>query len=74
MWGFFFHEGPVTNFDQAKQSDVEMYKRFFHEALKRGVYLAPSAFEAAFMSASHGDREVGETLTRLDEAMRSARA
>jgi glutamate-1-semialdehyde 2,1-aminomutase len=74
MWGIFFHAGPVTNFEEAKKSDVEMYKRFFHAALERGVYLAPSQFEAAFMSASHGDREVAETLTRLDDAMRIARA
>jgi glutamate-1-semialdehyde 2,1-aminomutase len=74
MWGFFFHDGPVRNFEDAKRSDVEMYKRFFHAALERGVYLAPSAFEAAFMSAAHGDREVEETLNRLEEAMRSARA
>jgi glutamate-1-semialdehyde 2,1-aminomutase len=74
MWGFFFHPGPVANFQDAKQSDTGMYKRFFHAALDLGVYLAPSAFEAAFTSAAHGDREVAETLTRLDDAMRSARA
>jgi glutamate-1-semialdehyde 2,1-aminomutase len=70
----FFHDGPVRNFSDAKESDVEMYKRFFHAALERGVYLAPSAFEAAFISAAHGDREVDETLNRLDDAMRIARA
>jgi len=74
MWGFFFHEGPVTDFEGAKQSDVELFKRFFHAALDRGVYLAPSAFEAGFVSAAHGDREVFETLNRLEDAMRSARA
>jgi glutamate-1-semialdehyde 2,1-aminomutase len=74
MWGMFFHDGPVRNFSDAKESDVEMYKRFFHAALERGVYLAPSAFEAAFISAAHGDREVDETLNRLDDAMRIARA
>ncbi len=74
MWGFFFHEGPVVNFEDAKRSDIEMFKRFFHAALDRGVYLAPSAFEAAFMSAAHGDSEIAETLDRLEGAMRSARA
>jgi glutamate-1-semialdehyde 2,1-aminomutase len=74
MWGFFFHPGPVSDFESAKRSDVELFKRFFHAALERGVYLAPSAFEAGFVSAAHGDREVSETLNRLEDAMRSARA
>ncbi len=74
MWGFFFHDGPVTDFESAKRSDVEMFKRFFHAALDRGIYLAPSAFEAAFMSAAHGDAEIAATLDRLDDAMRFARA
>jgi glutamate-1-semialdehyde 2,1-aminomutase len=72
MWGFFFHEGPVNDFETAKKSDVALFKRFFHAALERGIYLAPSAFEAAFVSAAHGDREVSETLNRLEDAMRSA--
>jgi glutamate-1-semialdehyde 2,1-aminomutase len=74
MWGYFFHDGPVTDYESAKRSDVEMFKRFFHAALERGVYLAPSAFEAAFMSAAHGDSEIAETLNRLDDSMRLARA
>jgi glutamate-1-semialdehyde 2,1-aminomutase len=74
MWGFFFSNGPVANFDDAKRSDVAMFKRFFHAALERGVYLAPSAFEAAFVSAAHGDVEIDNALDRLEGAMRSARA
>ena len=74
MWGFFFHAGPVRDFGAAKQCDVEIFRRFFHAALDRGVYLAPSAFEAGFMSAAHGDAEIAETLDRLDDAMRCARA
>jgi glutamate-1-semialdehyde 2,1-aminomutase len=74
MWGFFFHAGPVRNFEDAKGSDIDLFRKFFHAALDRGVYLAPSAFEAGFMSAAHGDREVDETLQRLDDAMRIARA
>lgn len=72
MWGFFFHGGPVRTFEEAKQSDVELFKRFFHAARRRGVSLAPSAFEAAFMSAAHGPSEIGETLTRLDDALGAA--
>jgi len=59
----------VRSFADAKTSDVERFKRFFHAALDRGVYLAPSAFEAAFMSAAHTDADVNETLQRLDEAL-----
>jgi glutamate-1-semialdehyde 2,1-aminomutase len=70
MWGFFFRAEPVRSFSDAKTSDVERFKRFFHAALDRGVYLAPSAFEAAFMSAAHSDADVDETLSRLDDAMR----
>jgi glutamate-1-semialdehyde 2,1-aminomutase len=72
MWGFFFHEGPVRNFDDAKEADVALFRKFFHAALQRGVYLAPSAFEAGFVSAAHGDREIDETLERLEDAMRIA--
>ncbi len=74
MWGYFFHDGPVVDFDAAKRSDIDMFRRFFHAALDRGVYLAPSAFEAAFMSAAHGDHEVNETLSLLEDAMSHANA
>ena len=73
MWGFFFAEGPVRSYDDAKRADTALFGRFFHAARERGVYLAPSAFEAAFMSAAHGDREIAEALARLDSAMQAAR-
>jgi glutamate-1-semialdehyde 2,1-aminomutase len=69
MWGFFFRAEPVRSFADAKTSDVERFKRFFHAALDRGVYLAPSAFEAAFMSDAHSDADIDATLDRLDDAM-----
>ena len=72
MWGFFFRAQPVRSFAEAKTSDVALFRRFFHAALDRGVYLAPSAFEAGFMSAAHGDREIDETLVRLDDALAHA--
>jgi glutamate-1-semialdehyde 2,1-aminomutase len=74
MFGFFFRREPVRNFADAKGSDVAFFRRFFHAARERGVYLAPSPYEAAFMSAAHGDAEVDEALERLDYAMREARA
>ena len=69
MWGFFFRAEPVRSFAEAKTADVARFKRFFHAALERGVYLAPSAFEAGFMSAAHGDVEIDMTLERLDAAL-----
>lgn len=72
MWGFFFREGPVRNFADAKASDVNMFRRFFHAALDRGVYLAPSAFESCFMSAAHGDEEVSLALERMRGALEQA--
>ncbi|MHB1225740.1 MAG: glutamate-1-semialdehyde 2,1-aminomutase [Gemmatimonadaceae bacterium] len=72
MWGFFFHDGAVRDFADARESDVALFRRFFHEALRRGVYLAPSAFEAAFLSASHDDDVIADTLERFDDALGAA--
>ncbi|MFN8667731.1 MAG: glutamate-1-semialdehyde 2,1-aminomutase [Gemmatimonadaceae bacterium] len=72
MWGFFLRDTAVHSFADAKTADVALFKRFFHEALARGVYLAPSAFEAGFMSAAHDDAVIDETLGILREAMRAA--
>ncbi len=72
MWGFFFATQPVRNFTEAKASDVGLFRKFFHAALERGVYLAPSPFEAAFMSAAHGDDEIVTALDRLKGAMEQA--
>ncbi len=69
MWGFFFRAEPVRSFADAKAADIARFRRFFHAALDRGVYLAPSAFEAAFMSAAHGDAEIDLTIERLDAAL-----
>jgi glutamate-1-semialdehyde 2,1-aminomutase len=69
MWGFFFTGKPVRNFSDAKASDAQLFRRFFHAALERGVYLAPSPFEACFMSAAHGDAEVATALERMRDAM-----
>ena len=72
MWGFFFSAQPVRNFTEAKASDVDLFRKFFHAALDRGVYLAPSPFEAAFMSAAHGDDDIAAALDRLKAAMEQA--
>ncbi len=63
MFGFFFTDAPVvTTYAQAIACDVERFKRFFHGMLAEGVYLAPSAFEAGFMSAAHTEVEIAATL------------
>lgn len=63
MFGLFFTSAKqVTCFADAAACDVEQFKRFFHGMLERGVYLAPSAFEAGFMSATHGEQEIQQTL------------
>ena len=72
MWGFFFTATPARNFMEAKASDVALFRRFFHAALDRGVYLAPSPFEACFMSAAHGDAEVATALERMRDALEEA--
>jgi glutamate-1-semialdehyde 2,1-aminomutase len=72
MWGTFFHEGPVTDFATAKQSDTAMYARWHSAALDRGVFLAPSAFEAAFVSTAHNDDVLATALERLTLALADA--
>jgi glutamate-1-semialdehyde 2,1-aminomutase len=73
MFGFFFRAEPVRSYADARTADVELFRRFFHAALDRGVYLAPSAFEAGFVSAAHGDEEIALTLQHLDDALGAAR-
>jgi glutamate-1-semialdehyde 2,1-aminomutase len=63
MFGFFFTDATtVTRYAQATACDIERFKRFFHLMLDEGVYLAPSAFEAGFMSAAHTDADIEQTL------------
>jgi glutamate-1-semialdehyde 2,1-aminomutase len=74
MWGVFLAAGPVRTFEDAKGSDVETFRRFFHAALQRGVFFAPSAFEAGFLSTAHTDQDVEETISRARDALRFALA
>jgi glutamate-1-semialdehyde 2,1-aminomutase len=62
MWGIFLHPGPVRSFEDAKGSDVARFARFHREMLSRGVFLAPSPFEAGFLSIRHGEPELEFTL------------
>jgi len=62
MFGIYFREAPPASFAQVMQCDRERFNRFFHEMLMRGVYFAPSAYEAGFVSAAHGREEIEATL------------
>jgi glutamate-1-semialdehyde 2,1-aminomutase len=63
MFGFVFTDsGPVRSYAQVATANIERFKAFFHGMLDEGVYLAPSAFEAGFVSAAHGESEIGQTL------------
>jgi glutamate-1-semialdehyde 2,1-aminomutase len=74
MWGFFFRDGPVRTFLDARGADLGLHRRFFHAALRRGVYLAPSPFEAGFVSVAHSDDVLQAALERLAAALEEARA
>ena len=68
MFGLFFCDGVVDSYARATRCDVAAFKRFFHALLERGVYIAPSAFEAGFMSAAHTDEDIAETVAAASEA------
>jgi glutamate-1-semialdehyde 2,1-aminomutase len=68
MFTFFFTPGPVTDWESAKVSDTARFGRFFRAMLERGIYLAPSQFEAAFLSAAHSEEDVTRTIEAAREA------
>jgi glutamate-1-semialdehyde 2,1-aminomutase len=73
MFGLFFTREKVDSYAQATAADVAVFNRFFHGMLERGVYLAPSAFEAGFLSSAHSDEDLAATLDAARAAMRMAR-
>jgi glutamate-1-semialdehyde 2,1-aminomutase len=62
MFTFFFSSEPVTDWESAKRSDTGRFKQFFHWMLDRGVYLAPSQFEAGFVSSAHTEQDIARTV------------
>ncbi len=68
MFGLFFTDERVTSYEQATRCNQDHFKRFFHAMLERGVYLAPSAFEAGFVSMAHGDAEIQVTLDAAEQS------
>ncbi len=74
MWTWFFNPGPVKNYDDAAKSDTAIFGRFHRDLLERGIWLPPSQFEAAFVSAAHGKGEVEATIAAARESFGSIRA
>lgn len=72
MFGLFFTDSPaVTSFSDVMACDGELFNRFFHGMLEQGVYLAPSAFEAGFVSSAHGQEEIDITLATAEKVFAS---
>lgn len=72
MFGLFFTDQPqVSRFEHVSQCDVERFKRFFHGMLGQGIYLAPSAFEAGFVSAAHSDAQIQNTIDAAGRVLAS---
>ncbi len=69
MFGFFFASGPVTNLTSAKTADVALFGKFFHGMLNRGIYFAPSPFEAGFLSAAHTEAQIDTTIAAADSTL-----
>src|ERR1700731_3207166 len=74
MFTWFFTPGPVTNWDSASKSDTEAFGRFFRAMLESGIYLPPSQFEAAFLSAVHTEEDVHRTIDVAKQAFASVHA
>ena len=72
LWGVYFTAGPVRDFTQAQRSDTALFARWHGAALERGIFLAPSAFEAGFVSSAHTDADIAHTVTALDAALARA--
>ena len=62
MFGLFFSDQPVMSFAQATACNLERFRAFFHGMLDHGIYLAPSAYEAGFVSAAHSDKDIKQTI------------
>lgn len=68
MFGMFFTEGPVVDWPSAKRADTQRFARYFQAMLERGVYVAPSQFEAGFLSTAHSEAEIDATIAAAEQA------
>ncbi len=62
MGSLFFNNGPVNDFEDAKTSDAKLFRKYYRSMLDQGIYLAPSPFEASFLSTTHGEKEIRKTI------------
>ncbi|WP_462129681.1 glutamate-1-semialdehyde 2,1-aminomutase [Staphylococcus pseudintermedius] len=69
MIGFFLNEGPVTNFKEANQSDLELFGKLYRELAEQGIFLPPSQFEGMFLSTAHTKEDIEKTLQAFDVAL-----
>ena len=67
MFGIYFRNTPPTNYDQAVDIDLKLFKTFFHFLLKNGIYIAPSAFEAGFLSIKHSNNDLNKTISLIEK-------
>ena len=75
MFGFTFNQnGPIKNYNDIIKSDIGLFKRFFHGMLAENIYLAPSAFEAGFISSAHTDKEINITLEATEKVLSSLKS
>jgi glutamate-1-semialdehyde 2,1-aminomutase len=72
MWGVYLAAGPVRSYADAKRVDTALFARWHRAALDGGVFLAPSAFEAGFVSSAHSEDDIDVTIERLDAALGQA--
>jgi glutamate-1-semialdehyde 2,1-aminomutase len=73
MFGLFFAAEPVTDLASAEAADHESFRQFYWDMLAQGVYLAPSAFEAGFLSTAHSEGDIEATLAAAEAAMHRLR-
>lgn len=66
MFGLFFHDGPIVDFETAKACDQALYADFFHEMLAEGVAFVPAQLESGFMSMVHGEAEIEKTIEAME--------
>ena len=71
MFGFFFAEALPGNYREVMATNARRFNAFFHAMLDRGVYLAPALYEAGFVSAAHGPREIEASIAAAGEALRT---
>jgi len=71
MFGYFFHKGPVHSLEEAKKGDSTLFKKFFWGMLDEGIYLAPSAYEAGFVSMAHTPKDVDATVAAAERVLTS---